>query len=183
MYKPKSEYYELPNKYNETVLRLLVQSPTCMYAYWEVSENSLKEYNKKIDYNSSTPVLKITNTTMNYSYEIKIDPYATNYYIKVNDVDCNYKVELGRKYKNKYISIYESNSVTIPRSAPVFEKESEEITYRNYLRLDKTEKFTIYYKPRTLDPNYKQDYYSLSFGSDSSISSGNNISSGSRYIS
>ena len=92
MYRPKSEYYELPTKYNETIVRLLVQSPTRMYAYWEVNDDSVKKF--KVDYNICTPVLKITNLTMNYSYEIEIDPYATNYYIDVKDVNCNYKVEL-----------------------------------------------------------------------------------------
>lgn len=173
MYRPISEYYELPNKYNETVVRLLVQSPTRMYAYWEVSDGAIKNFdNQKIDYNLSTPILKITNLTMNYSYEVKIDPYATNYWIDVKDVNCNYKVELGRRYKNKYISIYESNQVTIPRSAPVFQKESEEIVYRNYIRLEKTEKFVIYTaKKKEFNANNKQEYYGLSFGPEDSISS------------
>ena len=95
LYRPISEYYELPTKYNETVLRLLVQSPTRMYAYWEVNENSIKTF--KVDYNKCIPVLKVINLTMGYSYEIEIDPYATNYYIDVKDVNCSYKVELRKK--------------------------------------------------------------------------------------
>ena len=174
MYRPISEYYELPTKYNETVVRLLVQSPTRMYAYWEVSDGSIKNFdNQKLDYNSSTPVLRITNLTMNYSYEVSIDPFATNYWIDVKDVNCDYKVELGRRYNNKYISIYESNQVKIPRSAPVFQKESEEIIYKNYIRLEQTDKFTIYYKQREnqFNANNKQEYYGLSFGTDDGISS------------
>ena len=171
MYRPISEYYELPTKYNETVVRLLVQSPTRMYAYWEVSDVAIKNiHNKKIDYNSCTPVLIIINTTMNYSYEIQIDPYATNYWIEVKDVNCEYKVELGRRCSDKYISISESNQVKIPRSAPDFAKESEEIVYKNYIRLEETEKFTVYYKK--FNENNKQDYYGLSFGIDDGISSG-----------
>lgn len=95
MYRPKSEYYELPTKYNETIVRLLVQSPTRMYAYWEVNEDTIKNLN--VDYNVCTPVLKITNLTKQYSYEIDIDPYANNYYIDVKDTNCNYKVELRKK--------------------------------------------------------------------------------------
>lgn len=172
MYRPISEYYELPTKYNETIVRLLVQSPTRMYAYWEVSDVAIKNFNnQKIDYNSSTPVLKITNLTMNYSYEVNIDPFATNYYIDVKDVNCNYKVELGRRCNNKYIGIYESNQVKIPRSAPVFQKESEEIIYKNYIRLEQTEKFTIYYKQREFNAKNKQEYYGLTFGTEDGISS------------
>ena len=167
MYRPKSEYYELPTKYDETVVRLLVQSPTRMYAYWEVNEDSVKKF--KHDYKESTPVLKITNLTMNYSYEIEIDSYATNYYIDVKDINCNYKVELGRKLNNEYIGIYESNEVTVPTSMPKNE-ELDEITYRNYLRLDETQKFKNN-KKNIFNEKNKQDYYGLTFNPDDSISS------------
>lgn len=168
MYRPKSEYYELPTKYDETVVRLLVQSPTRMYAYWEVNENQANNF--KFNYNECTPVLKITNLTMNYSYELEIDPYATNYYIDVKDVNCNYKAELGRKYNNEYVKIYESNEVTVPTSMPS-NIETEEITYRNYLRLEETEKFKIHYNKNRFNEKNKQDYYGLTFNPDDSISS------------
>ena len=170
MYRPKTEYYELPTKYNETIVRLLVQSPTRMYAYWEVNDNSIKNF--KVDYNLCIPVLKIINLTMNYSYEIQIDPYATNYYIDIKDVNCDYKVELGRRYNNEFISVYESNQVTVPRSMPVNQDGTEEIIYRNYLRLDKTEKFRINYNQNRFNENNKQEYYGLTFGADDGISSG-----------
>ena len=187
MYRPKSEYYELPTKYNETVVRLLVQSPTRMYVYWEVADKTIKNINaKNIDYNASTPILKISNLTMDYSYEIEIDPFTTNYYIEVKDADCSYKVELGRKYHNKFVSIFASNNVTIPRSAPIFtDKESEEIIYRNCMRLTQTDKFTIYYQinkdSKKFNPKLKQDYYALSFDVHETFSSGELQSSGAFY--
>ena len=62
MYLPKTEYYELPNKYNKTVVRLLVQSPTRMFVYWEVDEDSIKYFeSNKMDYSSAQPVLKVKN--------------------------------------------------------------------------------------------------------------------------
>lgn len=171
MYTPKNEYYDLPTKYNETVVRLLVQSPTRMYVYWEVSDSKVDEINKaKLDYNSCTPILKITNITMGYSYEMQIDPFATSYYIEVKDANCNYKVELGRRNKEKFISIYESNQVTIPRSMPVSEKDKEEIIYRNCIRMETADKFTIYRSRRNNIAN-KQDYYGLSFSGEDSVSS------------
>lgn len=170
MYRPISEYYELPNKYNETIVRLLVQSPTRIYAYWEVNEEAVKKI--KANYNECTPVLKITNLTMNYSYEVEIDPYATNYYIDVKDANCNYKVELGRKYNNEYISIFQSNQVTVPRSMPLNQNETDEVIYRNYLRLSETEKFKVYYNKNRYNEKNKQEYYGLNFSADDGISSG-----------
>ncbi len=169
MYLPKSEYYELPSKYNKTVVRLLVQSPTRMFAFWEVSDESIKDFNShNARYSDSVPVLKIKNVTMNYSYDMEIDPFTNNYYIEVKDPDCIYEVELGRKYKNRFINIYTSNDVKIPRSSPVPIGLSEEIIYRNCIKLTTTDKFTIYSKRRTynIDGSNPQDYNLLPFSSE-----------------
>ncbi len=169
MYRPKSEYYELPNKYDETIVRLLVQSPTRMYVYWEVGNKTIENFSaNKLNYNSCTPVLKVTNITLGYSYEIEIDPYANNYYIDVKDANCKYKVEIGRKNHDKFIGIYESNEVKIPRSMPVFAKEAEEIIYRNYIKMEETDKFIIYRKNSI---NHKQGYEGLTLETEENISS------------
>ena len=180
MYRPKSEYYELPTKYNETVVRLLVQSPTRMFVYWEVAEQ-----NHFCD-NASKPVLKITNVTMNYCYEIEVDPFTNNYYIEVKDANCDYRVELGAKHKQQFESIFRSNDVKVPRGTPLASQESEEIIYRNCMKLTETDKFTIYYRndrSRAFHTNLKQDYYSLSFDANDAFSSGELQSSGTFYAS
>lgn len=169
MYLPKTEYYELPNKYNKTIVRLLVQSPTRMYVYWEVDDDSIKYFeSKKSDYSSARPVLKIKNLTMNYSYDIAIDPFTTNYYIDVKDPDCEYQVELGRVQNDEFVNLYTSNSAKIPRSNPVYVGDSEEVIYKNYIRLDMTDKFTIYHNKRNynIDGSNPQDYTKLSLSTD-----------------
>ena len=84
----KSEYYELPTKYKDTTVKLLVQSPTRMYAYWDVSD------------------------------KVQLDPFANNYYIEVVDTDCDYQIELLRKVEDKSYLITSSNTTHIPRSTP-----------------------------------------------------------------
>jgi len=184
VYVPKSEYYELPNKYEKTTVRLLVQSPTRIFVYWDVSNDSIKEFEShNNNYSNSVPTLKIKNLTMNYSYDVKIDPFANNYYIEVKDPNCEYQVELGRVSNNHFVNIYTSNTAKLPRNAPVALADSEEIIYRNCIRLDVSEKFTIYYK--NPNSNYRidgtsQNYLGLAFGDDN-ISSMNNVSSYTRY--
>ena len=131
----KSEYYELPAKYNQTVIRLLVQSPTRMFVYWEVSSDSIKMFSdKSLNYSDCTPVLKITNITKNYSYTIPVDPYANNYYIDVEDSGCDYKVELGRTTKDQYVNIYTSNHATVPSSSPLHQAgATDDVLFANYL--------------------------------------------------
>lgn len=184
----KTEYYELPTKYDRTIVRLLVQSPTRMYVYWDVSEESIKNFEtSNNNYSSSTPVLRITNKTMNYTYDIPIDPYANNYYIETKDADCEYQVELGRVVKNEFVNIYTSNTVKVPRNAPVPFDNEQEIIYRNYIRMDVSDRFTLY---RTRDDNRynidgkrPQDYSTLAFSSEDTngISSMENVSSFTRY--
>lgn len=170
MYLPKTEYYELPKKYNKTIVRLLVQSPTRMFVYWDVSDETVSNFfkNNNVNYSDATPILKITNVTMDYSYDIPIDPFTNNYYIDVKDPNCKYQVELGRKFNNKFVNIYTSNQVQIPRSMPVATPFQEEIIYRNYIRLDATDKFTIYYKKPEYNVNNSnsQDYNMLPLSND-----------------
>ena len=133
----KSEYYELPTKYNQTIIRLLVQSPTRMFVYWEVSDETIKFFSKHHpNYSDCTPVLKITNITKNYSYTIPVDPYANNYYIDVEDSGCAYKVELGRCIKSEFVNIYTSNQATVPTGHPHVSNhvlKSDDILFANYL--------------------------------------------------
>lgn len=143
----KSEYYDLPNKYNQTVIRLLVQSPTRMYAYWEVSDETIKYFSKSnSNYDDCTPALKITNLTQNYSYLVPVDPYANNYYIEVEDTGCNYRVELGRYSKNKFVNIYTSNNVTMP----IYSRDSandynyDDVMFGNYLCIADRKKIKVF---------------------------------------
>lgn len=161
----KSEYYELPNKYNETAIKLLVQSPTRMYAYWDISDETVNSFSKS-KYEHSIPYLKIHNLTMRYSYEIQIDPYANNYYIQVADPDCDYKLELIRKEKNTQYMITQSNVTHIPRSSPC--DYNEDIIFRNCICLSVTDKFKLYTSKR----NNLKKYTELSFSDyDNSVSS------------
>lgn len=160
----KSEYYELPSKYDKTALKLLVQSPTRMYVYWDVSDETINSFSNE-NYNNSTPYLKIDNITMGYSYEIKVDPFANNYYIEVSDNDCDYKVELIRKRKNNSYLVTESNITHIPRSSPC--DYNEDIIFRNCKCLSITDKFKLYTHQREKLKKYSE----LSFSDYDNISS------------
>ena len=48
-------------------------------------------------FSKTKPVLIIHNETMNYSFEIEINDFANSWYLHVNDADCKYVIELGRR--------------------------------------------------------------------------------------
>ena len=142
----KSEYYELPKNYNRTVIRLLVQSPTRMFVYWEVSDDTIRSFNKKYhNYDDCVVVLKVTNITNNYSYSIPVNPFANNYYIEVEDSGCNYKVELGRMVKDSFVNLYTSNVAMVPSMYPAHSNYSlDGVLFGNYLCIGDKSKIKIF---------------------------------------
>ena len=95
-----SEFYDLPFKYNQTMIKILAQTPTNLFIYWEISDEdkaALKEKYGEYFFEITKPVLIVYNETLNYSFEIEIDDFANSWYLSVNDSNCKYKIELGRR--------------------------------------------------------------------------------------
>lgn len=144
------EYYDLPYRYNETVVKILYQTPNTLFVYWDISdkdrENYIKQYGENF-FNITRPVLIIHNITMNYSFEVPIDDFANSWYLHINDSKCDYKVELGRRpnYYNEeatkeiqenintdYIYVSSSNEIETPNDHVLFTtNENNTIKFRN----------------------------------------------------
>ena len=95
-----SEFYDLPFKYNQTIIRILAQTPTTLFVYWEISDEdriALKKQYGEYFFEITKPVLVVYNETLNYSFEIDIDDFANSWYLTVDDSNSKYKIELGRR--------------------------------------------------------------------------------------
>lgn len=136
-----AEYYDLPYRYNETLVKILYQTPTILFVYWDISdydrENFIKQYGENF-FNNTRPILKIYNLTKNYDFEVEINDYANSWYINVNDADCEYKVELIRrtiKYEENlntdYIYVSSSNDIEFPNDRILLDKLPDKINFRN----------------------------------------------------
>ncbi len=149
------EYYDLPYRYNQTVVKILAQTPTNLFIYWDISdtdrENLKKQYGKYF-FEITKPVLVVHNQTMNYSFEVDINDFANSWYLQVNDSNCEYKIELGRRpipinysyiptydvskegelkpLEMPYIYISSSNSLEAPNDHILFNKQNK-IYFRN----------------------------------------------------
>ena len=134
-----SEYYDLPFSYNKTVVKLLAQTPETLFVYWEISDDDRKMYKEKFGDNffeTSTPILKVHNITMNYYFEVEINDFANCWYLHVNDSKCQYEIELDRKkyIPNKepeYIYISKSNELEAPNDHVLLEKLPDYVTFKN----------------------------------------------------
>ena len=146
---PIVEYYDLPFRYNQTVVKILAQTPNIIYIYWDISDEDRKNYEKEYGSNffeKTRPYLIITNKTKNYTFEVEINDFANSWYLHVNDADCDYQVELGRKfiensvasaektasyYANDYLPITSSNDIEMPNNHILFDKLGKSIFFRN----------------------------------------------------
>ena len=134
------EYYDLPYRYNETVVKILAQTPTTLFIYWDISDEDRNSYVKQYgeDFFSSTkPVLIITNKTMNYTFEVEINDFANSWYLHVNDPDCDYSIELGRRpirhfeSIDSYIHVATSNDMEMPNNHILFDKLGKSVFFKN----------------------------------------------------
>ena len=137
------EYYDLPYRYNQTVVKILAQTPNTLFVYWDISDDDRKKYIEEFGkdfFESTIPVLIVHNRTMNYSFEIEINDFANSWYFNVNDAKCDYEIELGRRPKplvanislpNNYMHIASSNIIEAPNNHILFEKNQKILFFRN----------------------------------------------------
>lgn len=135
------EYYDLPYKYNKTIVKILAQTPKTLFVYWEISDEDYKNFSQTYGedfFNKTVPVLIVTNTTKNYSFEIQINDFANSWYFDINDDKCKYTVELGRRpisseisVPNNYVYVASSNKIEAPNGHILFDKTQKAIYFRN----------------------------------------------------
>lgn len=136
-----AEYYDLPYRYNQTIIKVLAQTPQMLFVYWDISDKDRtllhSLYGEEL-FAKTKPVLLVHNETMNYTFEVEINDFANSWYLHVNDANCKYTLELGRRpnphqdtIKEDYIYIASSNQMDSPNDHILFEKFQSSVTYRN----------------------------------------------------
>lgn len=133
------EYYDLPYKYNRTVVKVLYQNPTTLFVYWEISDADIEKYKETYGENffeTTRPVLVVYNDTMNYHFEVDINDFANSWYFHINDSKCDYRVELIRrpvfyneKIKTEYVYISSSNEIESPNDRILFSTDEPYTVY------------------------------------------------------
>lgn len=135
------EYYDLPNSYNQTIVKILAQTPSILFVYWDISlenkQNLINTYGESF-FNNTIPFLVVTNQTKNYSFEVEINDYANSWYIHIPDSNCKYDVSLIRKQKNNevvlpngYVYITNSNNLEVPNDHILFEQLGKMVFFKN----------------------------------------------------
>ena len=135
------EYYDLPYRYNQTVVKVLAQTPTNLFIYWDISDKDRKIFEEKYGedfFEKTRPVLIVYNDTIGYSFEVEINDFANSWYLNVADSKCDYRVELGRKpieytpdIPDNYVYISTSNEIESPNDHILFNKDQQMVYFRN----------------------------------------------------
>lgn len=136
-----TEYYDLPQKYNKTVVKVLAQTPKTLFVYWEISDADIENFKKQYGDNffeTTKPVLIIHNDTLNYSFEVEINDFANSWYLHVNDSKSDYRIELGRRpfqinesIPTDYIYVTSSNEIESPNDHILFNNSQKMVYFRN----------------------------------------------------
>lgn len=188
------EYYDLPYRYNQTIVKVLAQSPTNLFIYWDISDNDRKNFKKQYGdsfFETTRPILLVHNDTLGYSFEVEINDFANSWYLHVADSKCNYRIELGRrpivkteKLNTDYFYITTSNKIESPNDRVLFDKKQKMVYFRNVKTGQQSKKqissisfirnmgkiYNIYdlYKAMYKDENIEEIYGNPSSGSFSS---------------
>ena len=147
------EYYDLPFRYNETVVKILAQTPKRLFVYWDISDKDKQTYLNAFGENffyDTYPVLLVHNENKNYTSEITINDFANSWYLDITDPRDKYTIQLGRKFKahikpqlnedieetnislnNDYLFIAMSNKLEVPNDHILFEEFKPYVKYRN----------------------------------------------------
>ena len=169
------EYYDLPYRYNQTVVKVLAQTPNNLFIYWDISDADRENYKKQYGENffeTTKPVLIIHNTTLNYSFEIDINDFANSWYLHVNDSKCDYKIESPNDHvlfnKEQKMVYFRNTKTGVQVEKPIsanlsFIRNMGKI-YDNY---DIKEFYKVLYKNEDIE-----EFYDLSNPSSGNPSSG-----------
>lgn len=148
------EYYDLPYRYNETVVKILAQTPKRLFVYWDISDDDRQKYLKAFGesfFEETYPVLLVHNQNLNYTFEVPINDFANSWYLDINDSKAKYTIQLGRKFRQKptmvnivsstetesvvlnndYVPIITSNMLEVPNDHILFENIQSKVVYRN----------------------------------------------------
>lgn len=88
---------DLPSEYGETRIVIQVRDPHWAWVYWEFSaqeQKKLREGLGAFEYAHTEMLLRVFNESMNYMFEVPLPENCDNWYLSLNDSNCDYFVQL-----------------------------------------------------------------------------------------
>ncbi|MFA5261369.1 MAG: DUF4912 domain-containing protein [Candidatus Omnitrophota bacterium] len=125
---PSTGNVVIPSSYNVTQVTLIVRDPYWIFAYWDVSSDSLEEARRELGggFDKSSFVLRLYDVSAvnfnganaNQSFDIEVGRQATNWYVNLWCDNVSYCAEIGLRQPNGHFYVLaRSNAVTTPRAS------------------------------------------------------------------
>jgi len=125
----KPTEYHIPECYNKDTIVLMPVNPSQEYVYWELSENSMKNYQDKLGISELAIILKVFETGGGRELaSVRVGRYG-NWFFDLYEPDKTLKAELGLlDNMGNYIAVISSREIKMPS-----DKVSEEIDSETWM--------------------------------------------------
>ena len=127
---------ELPSRYEQDTMVLLVRDPWWLYTYWELKQATVDKLKSELkdEFYKAKRVLRVYDVTniifnglnANRFFDIEIHEFANNWYIDAAGPGRSWCVDFGLRLSNgKFITILRSNVVQTPLDGPSWITDEE----------------------------------------------------------
>jgi len=132
----KTFSHELPSRYEQDKMALLVRDPWWLYTYWELKQGTVEKLKSELkdEFYKAKRILRVYDVTdiifnglnANRFFDIEIHEFANNWYIDAGGPGRSWCVDLGLRLSNgKFITILRSNVVQTPLDGPSWVTDEE----------------------------------------------------------
>jgi len=136
---PDEERFLFPESYGVDRVRLLVRDPEWIFAYWDVSSDSMKGLVKTLGeraYALSRLTLRVVDPVSGGQSDILLPPGARWWYIRSDVARRTYRAEIGVTLPSgEFRRLAQSNTVVTPRVGPSREAPERRLSYREAAEL------------------------------------------------
>jgi hypothetical protein len=130
----EEEQFLFPESYGVNRVRLLVRDPEWVFAYWDVSPETMKGLAKSLGERAlalSRLTLRVLDPVSGGMSDILLPPGARWWYIRTDAARRTYRAEIGITLPSgEFRQLAESNAVVTPRVGPSRERARRQLSYR-----------------------------------------------------
>jgi hypothetical protein len=131
----EEEQFLFPESYGVNRVRLLVRDPEWIFAYWDVSPETMKGLSRSLGERAlalSRLTLRVLDPVSGGMSDILLPPGARWWYIRTDTARRTYRAEIGITLPSgEFRCLAESNSVVTPRVGPSRERARRRLSYRS----------------------------------------------------
>jgi hypothetical protein len=131
----EEERFLFPESYGVNRVRLLVRDPEWIFAYWDVSPETMKGLARSLGERAlalSRLTLRVLDPVSGGMSDILLPPGARWWYIRTDVARRTYRAEIGITLPSgEFRQLAESNAVVTPRVGPSRERAQRRLSYRS----------------------------------------------------